>query len=64
MSHSLTISATTRTTTMTCEGGDGDGDDGDDDGNDDFNLSGLRHNSMMRMRMVTALVVAGLVQPV
>ena len=51
---------------MTCEGGDGDGDGdgGDDDGNDDFNLSGLRHNSMMRMRMVTALVVAGLVQPV
>ena len=52
-----------RTTTPSCEDGDVD-DDGDDDDTGDFNLSGLRHNFMMKTRMATALVVAGLVQPV
>ena len=55
--------ATTTTTTTSCEDGDVD-DDGDDDDTGDFNLSGLRHNFMMKTRMATALVVAGLVQPV
>ena len=43
-----TLPATT-TTAMVCEDCDGDDDDGDDNGE---YLSGLRHNSMMRMRMV------------
>ena len=42
-----TLPATT-TTAMVCEDCD---DDGDDDDNGEY-LSGLRHNSMMRMRMV------------
>ena len=57
-----TLPATT-TTAIACEDGDVD-DDGDDDDTGDFDLSGLRHNFMMSMRMVTALVVAGLVQTV
>ena len=44
-----TLPATTATA-MVCEDCDGD-DDGDDDDNGEY-LSGLRHNSMMRMRMV------------
>ena len=39
------------TTAMVCEDCDVDDDDGDDDDNGEY-LSGLRHNSMMRMRMV------------
>ena len=58
-----TTTTTTTTTTTSCEDGDVD-DDGDDDDTGDFNLSGLRHNFMMKTRMATALVVAGLVQPV